>query len=311
MDNVTKEERNAMENSQNNQSKPTTTSPKKTAKKWYLIFAALLLIVALIIALMVMNANNQKDARQSLEVAVASVNSRTPAVGITTVLDSVTYDVKANRVAYYNNILRLSSDIQQMERAFYRNLSDQDLKVILLLDFEHDYLSDLILQNEASVRYVYGDTNGAVIREIELTKDDLSRELTEEEVKQASMTIFAHNAKSTQLNCPQQIDRYMAITGCQFDSAKVTITFEITLSSEMDENDKVDFDKRRIEQKESITHLLSHDPMYLSTGAVVVYKYLDKNGNEIMHETISPKDYKDYHHEHEHEHEHEHTHHHD
>lgn len=279
---------------------------KRRRRGWYLLLAALLLIVALIIAHCVLNKNIKDDARQSLAGAVASVNAHTPAVGVTMSLDSVTYDAEANRVTYYSNILRISAAHQQLERNHYRNMSEQDLKVLLRQDFEQDYLAPLVQQCGTTVRYVYGDTNGAEIRMIEMTSNELATKPSEEDVKRVSMKMLAYNAESTRVSCPQQVDEYTAITGCEFDSATVTLTFEITLSRAIKEMDRAAFDKRVKEQKESIVHLLSHDQTYTSTGVTVVYKYFDKDGVEVVQEVITPKDFREHHHEHEHDHEHHH-----
>jgi len=306
--NIANEEKKTMENGQNEQNQSSAPEKKHMAKAWYWMIAALILIVALIIVLSVMNSNIKKEAKQSLAGAVASVNAHTPALGVTMVLDSVTYDAEANRVTYYNNILKTAEANQQLMREYYRQMSDQDLKVIQILDFKHDYLSDLVLQNESSVKFVYGDTNGAVIRELELTNADLTRKLTEEEIKQASLKMIDQDAKTIQANSPQPVDEYTSITGCTFDSSTATLAFDITLSKDAKDINMADFLKRIEEQKESITHLLSHDSKYIAAGVTVVYKYFDMNGNELIQKKITPKEYMEYQHDHEHDHEHGHGH---
>jgi len=281
------------------------TGKNHIAKAWYWMAAALLVIVLLIVALAVQNSNNKKAARKTLAGAVASVNSRTPSVGVSMVLDSVTYDAKANLVTYYYAILKLSEANQQLLRNYYCQISDKDFKILQKLDFEHDYLSDLIKDNKSSLRYVYSDVDGKVLKDVTLSHKELLSSPAEKEIKHASLVMIAQEAKTTQANCPQQIDEATSITNCVYDSAAANLTFSLALNRPSAEIDMADFQSRVASQKEAIVHALAHDTKYASSGVTVVYKYYDKNGAELNTVTITPKEYLEHKHEHEHEHDHE------
>lgn len=313
MENNKKNEENLVpKDGQNVQTSQDTPVKRRVAKAWYWMSAAFVLIVALIVFLAVKNSNNKKAEKRSLVEAVAAVNAKTPAVGATMVLDSVTYDAEANMVAFYNSILKGPETSQQLMRDYYNHLSDEDLKVLQIIDFPENYLAEPILESKASLKYVFSDVDGKVLKEILLSNKELTTPVGEEEMKRVSLVMIAQEAKTTQASCPQQIDENTTITGCQFNAEAAELIFNLTLSRTAEEIDKADFEKRVAAQKNAMTHSLSHDINFISSGVTLIYRYMDKNGKMLTQETITPKDYKDYKHDHAHQHEHahEHAHHH-
>jgi len=281
---------------------------KRVGKVWIWMAVALILIVALIVFLVVKNAYNKKSEQPSLAEAVADVNAHTPALGPTMVLDSVKYDAKANRVTYYNAIRKGHAPSEQLIRDYYHQMSLEDLKVLQKIDFVQDYLSAPIIQQGASVRYVVHDIDGTLLKEYDITKEELCAAISEEEMKRASLLLIAQEAKSTQVSCPQQVDEATTITDCVYDSAAATITFTLALSRTSAEIDMKDFETRTASQKEAIIHTLAHDPKFTYTGVTIVYRYFDKNGAELKTIRVTPKEYLEHLHEHEHGHQHEHEH---
>ena len=284
-------------------SQPTTTQhlKKKIARVWYWLMAALLLIVVLIVVLVIINSNHKKERRLSLAEAVSVVNSQTPALGNTMKLDSVTFDREENMVVYHNSILQGTESLMQLMRNYFTNISADDLRVQAIVSFDQDYLAQQIRENQASVRYLYRDTDGRILQNLTLSSDELNQQPSEDKMRHAAQVMIQQEARATQLMAPQKMDEDASITACTFNPDSLQLCFTITLAQPASEIDQAELDHSLAEQKEGVIHALAHDVLYRSSGVTVNYEYLASDGTPLRLLSVTPHDYLNHHHDHHHD----------
>lgn len=273
----------------------------KAAKKvWPWLVAVLLVAVVLLVVLLVVRNSRKGGEELSLAEAVALVNAKTPAVGATMVLDSVTFSSEENRVTYYNSILDGREGVQQLMRDYYCQLSDEDLRVLLWLDFEYDPLAQQVHAQKASVRFLFRDTDGRVLKDVTMDAEQLVLQPAEDKIRQAALVVIAQEARVTQLFSPQQLDEETAITGCRFDADSLVLEYTVALARAEKELDRADFEHNIAHQREDLVHALAHNQGYCLSGITMRYTYFDCDGRRLCTFEVAPKDYHEYHHGHHH-----------